>query len=91
MVTWPLCLERPKFFGIWGEGVAEDKIIQGIHHDGLAQNNESGGFKEPSDSRLFRRSVFPDRWYVGGEEKEAMKLTPSSWKDRGVICVMLGG
>ena len=29
VVTWPLCLERPKFFGIWGEGVAEDKIIQG--------------------------------------------------------------
>ena len=29
VVTWPLGLERPAFFGIWGEGVAEDKIIQG--------------------------------------------------------------
>lgn len=28
---------------------------------------------------------------MGGEEKEAMKLTPSSWKDRGVLCVRLGG
>ena len=28
---------------------------------------------------------------MGGEEKEAMKLTPSSRKDRGVTCVRLGG
>lgn len=45
--------------------VEASRVTQVGCHCGLAQNNNSAGFKKSSDSRLFGRSGFPDSWKDG--------------------------
>lgn len=72
VVAWPLCLERPKFFGIWGEGWLRTKIIQGTEKKPEKQVLREH-YKSPG---LFLSSV-PERLHGGDPSNgELLYLIP---------------